>query len=229
MRNLNLQLGSFFPLVWSESFIYGTGWTKQNGAGIYRVSTQTGIGDLHYKGTGHIRVSKDGKKVYFGRSIENGMAMVLIEREIAAGTEREVMRRQWFQGMAIAQDNQHLITAGIDPATNSRITLLVSLTSGRVRELQRTPSDVSPVDLTAWARGTKFWHAEWKSGGQSFLTLKRFHDETQEDEVWEVPIEGPPRMLAFHLPRTTLTYRLQPGGTKIVWATRLISEAGKRN
>ena len=70
----------------------------------------------------------------------------------------------------------------------------------------------------ACTRGTKFWHAEWVPGGRSFLMLKRLADETQDDEVWEVPLERTPRKLDFRLPRTTLTYRLQPGGSKIAWA-----------
>ncbi len=228
IRGVNVQLGTFYPLVWSDSYLYGTGWTKASGLGIYRVNAETGVAEAAYQEKGHIRVSKDGKNVYVGRPLQDGKEMVLIERAIASGKEREVMRREWFQGMALSPDNQHLITAGIDRVTNARTTLLVSLTTGDVRELQRVPSELSPSDLTNWTRGAKFWHAEWTPGSQSFLTLKRSVDEAQDDEVWDVPLQGEPRKLAFTLPRTTLTFRLQPGGTKIAWAIRMASTDAKQ-
>jgi hypothetical protein len=43
------------------------------------------------------------------------------------------------------------------------------------------------------------------------VLLKRLADEAQDDEAWEVPLAGTSRKLDFRLPRTTLTYRLQPG------------------
>jgi hypothetical protein len=158
--------------------------------------------------------------VYFGRPVQGAKQVALIEREINGGQEREVMRRQWFQGIAISQNNEYIVTAAVDDATNSRTALLVSVASGQAREVLRVESDLTPSDLTTWARGTKFWHAEWVPGGRSFFMLKRQADETQDDEVWEVPLDGAPRRLDFRLPRTTLTYRLQPTGSKIVWASK---------
>jgi len=217
IRDVKLQLG-FAPLVWSGDSLYGTGWSRPSGGGIYRVDAETGAAGPVYIGDGHIRVSRDGKSVFFGRPLQSGQGLALIEREIAGGKEREIMRREWFQGMAVSQNKQYIVSAGIDRATNSRTALLISVASGEVREVLRVSSDLMPSDLTDWPRGTKFWHAEWVPGGRSFLMLKRQADERQDDEVWEVPLEGKPRKLDFRLPRTTLTYRLQPGGNKIVWA-----------
>jgi hypothetical protein len=131
------------------------------------------------------------------------------------------MRREWFQGIGVSQNGQYIVTAGVDRATNSRTALLISVATGEVREVLRVRSDLMPSDLTAFTRGTRFWHAEWVPGGRSFLMLKRLADETEDDEVWEVPLEGTPRKLDFKLPRTMLTYRLQPGGNKIALACRV--------
>lgn len=218
IRKVKLQLGSFYPLVWSRDSLYGTGWSRPSGGGIYRVDAETGAAEPVYMGNGHIRVSRDGKSVFFGRPLPNGKELAMIEQEVATGKEREIMRREWFQGFAVSQNKQYIVSAGMDHATNSRTALLISVASGEVREVLRVGSDLMSSDLSAFARGTRFWHAEWVPGGRSFLMLKRLADETQDDEVWEVPLEGTPRKLDFRLPRTTLTYRLQPGGNKIAWA-----------
>ena len=223
IRQVSVALGDFAPLVWAGDYLYGIG--RNSGRGIYRVNAETGVAEPVYIGEGHIRVSRDGKSVFFGRSLQNGRVTALIERN-TAGKEREIMRREWFQGMAVSQNKQYIVTAGIDRTTNSRTALLVSVDGGEVREVLRVESDLAPSDLTAFTRGTRFWHAEWIPGGGSFLMLKRLADEMQDDEVWEVPLEGRPRKLDFRLPRTTLTYRLQPGGSKIVWATRTTGVSG---
>ena len=230
IREVRVQVGSFWPLVWSGNSLYGEGWSSLNGSGIYRVDAQTGADEPAYLGPvgpPNVRVSRDGKAVFFGRHLQNG-EMALITRMIDNGKEREIMRRQWFQGIGISQNGQYIVTAGIDRSTNSRTALLISVESGEVREVLRVGSDLMPSDLTVWTRGTKFWHAEWVPGGRSFLILKRFADEAQDDEVWEVPLEGIPRKLDFRLARKSLTFRLQPGGNKIAWAHETIDVSSKK-
>jgi len=226
VRQVRVPLDDFAPLVWAASSLYGVGVNSASGRGIYRVDAETGAAEPVYIGDGHLRVSREGRSVFFGRPLQNGNETALIEREIPSGKEREIMRREWFQGIGVSQNNQYIVTAGIDHATNSRTALLISVASGEVREVLRVGSDLMPSDLTAFTRGTRFWHAEWVPGGRSFLMLKRLADEAQDDEVWEVPLEGTPRKLDFRLPRTTLTYRLQPGGNKIAWAKRTTGVSG---
>jgi hypothetical protein len=221
IREVRVSLGNFSPLVWAGESLYGVGENSASGRGIYRVDAHTGAAEPVYIGDGHIRVSRDGKSVFFGRLLPNGNETALIEREIAGGKEREVMRREWFQGIAVSQNGQYIVTAGVDRTTNSRTALLISVATGEVREVLRVRSDLMPSDLTVFTRGTRFWHAEWVPGDRSFLMLKRLANETQDDEVWEVPLEGTLRKLDFKLPRTTLTYRLQPGGNKIALACRV--------
>lgn len=226
IREVGVPLGRFAPVVWAGNSLYGVGQNSASGGGIYRVDAETGAAEPVYIGDGHLRVSRDGKSVFFERPLQNGNEMALIEREIAGGKEREIMRRESFQGVGVSQNKQYIVTAGIDRRTNSRTVLLISVASREVREVLRVGSDLMLSDLTIFARGTRFWHAEWVPGGRSFLMLKRLADQTQNDEVWEVPLEGTPRKLDFRLPRTTLTYRLQPGGNKIAWAEATTGVSG---
>ena len=165
--------------------------------------------------------------MFFRQELAGAKEITLIQQDIATGQRREIFRREWFTGIGISPDSQYIVTAGIDRASNSRTVLLISVATGQAREVLRVPSEIGASDLTLWTNGTRFWHAEWVADGESFLILKRFADETQSDEVWEVPLRGTPRKLDFRLPRTVSTYRLQPHGKKIAWglASRAVRAA----
>lgn len=232
IREVRLQLRDFWPHKWVGGVLYGEGWVGTIGNTAISVNIETGaaepiLGREQLASGGGPRFSQEGKSVFFRQELAGAKEITLIQQDIATGQRREIFRREWFTGIGISPDSQYIVTAGIDRASNSRTVLLISVATGQAREVLRVPSEIGASDLTLWTNGTRFWHAEWVADGESFLILKRFADETQSDEVWEVPLRGTPRKLDFRLPRTVSTYRLQPHGKKIAWglASRAVRAA----
>src|SRR5260370_32649863 len=102
-------------------------------SGIYRIEAETGdasglLPDTPGERSAATGVwSLDGKSVYIVRMYRdrNDTPFAFIERDLATGTERVVIRRRALGGLNISPDGQYIATASVYESTNSRSSLLV--------------------------------------------------------------------------------------------------------
>jgi len=163
--------------------------------GTYRMDVQTGDLSpfiLHERRQDLLYPtwSPDGKSLYFSRQISGGKEFALIQRDLASGNEKELIRRVFVVANKVSPDGLYLAAASVDPSTNSRTRLLIPTAGGEPREIMRVPTGVEPEALTNYSKG--IWHMgfHWAPDSRSFLTTKRFQDGKHSDEVWRVPLDG---------------------------------------
>jgi hypothetical protein len=160
-------------------------------AGLYRVDTQTGETSLVFANEiQRFALSPDGKTVYFPRAVPSTNEVAFIERDLAAGREREMIQRSILGGINLSPDGQYIATASTNSASNSRVVLLIPTAGGEARELLRVPSEVKAEDLNNRNLGQNITVLGWAPDGRSLLVRKVPSDRTKEVELWLVPLNG---------------------------------------
>jgi Tol biopolymer transport system component len=181
--------------------------------------------------------SPDGTKIYYRRVFRasNGLPgatldSALIERDLASGAERELIRRPSFVGVPKpTPDGRSLVTVIADPASNSRIVVLIPATGGRPRELLRVPSGITPAALNNPGLGQWPFINLISADSRTVVVRKRLNDRTDASEMWLVPIvEGQPKKiadmagsgLAYSPDKTRVAYTWTESGptTMEIWA-----------
>jgi len=168
--------------------------------GAYRVDAQTGAV------TPLVQLSKeleaiwsplplpDGLRIVFLRIDSARKEIVIVERDLGSGREREVMRRKEIIGqrfMSLSPDGRHLALTAADRASNTSRLVVVPLESGPPRELLQVPL---PQEL-GWT--------SWSPDGGAVLFTKTFVPGTDDgSEVWIISSAGgQPKKLDFGLDR----------------------------
>jgi Tol biopolymer transport system component len=168
--------------------------------GIYRVEPQSGklsalVLDEPSSAATALALSKDGKSIYIRRAVRpNAGEAAYIERNLATGNERQLIHRSFLGNPHLSPDGQYIATASTDPASNSRIILLVPTAGGEARELMRVPSDVKPEDLNKSREGRALGVAPgaWAPDALSLLVMDRMRSDGNSGEValWRVSLSG---------------------------------------
>ena len=201
-RELRPKLSGFGPMAWAPSGRSFLTWgiDLKGRGGIFQIDPETGeastlLLDQPGERSWYPRWAPDGQSFYFKRDYRATRDSALIQRNLATGSETELIRRRMLaQAGAISPDYRYLFSNGIDKATNSRTVLLIPLVGGEVRELMRYPSEVPPEDLEDPKKGVWISGATWAPDSRSFLAFKlrgNFADPLIKSlETWRIPIDG---------------------------------------
>ena len=208
-RDLRPNLRFVFLPRWapdSRSFVTQGG-DFQDRWGIYRIDATTGEASPIVTGPTNSpfrfpQWSPDGKKIYYVRPSSEEMA--LVERDLAAGSERELVRG-WVGIPCVLPDGRHVAWTSFGP-DKSEAVLLVPLAGGEPLELLRTKGSESvTMALTSTPDGRGLLVQKRLSSGGSELLL--------------VPVGGgQPRKLDDRINSLPAQIRIHPDGRQIAWA-----------
>jgi Tol biopolymer transport system component len=210
IRELRVKLSYFYGIHWlfDGRSVLATGADVKGGQGIFRIDAQTGdVSPLHIEQPrGDLRlfsVSPDGRSLYFSRVLPGGKGSVLIQQDLASGSEKELMRRpSLLYAEPVSPDGQYVVVASADPSSGSWSKLLLPTAGGEPQEIMRGPV------------GVRLIGAPWARDSRSFFTLKSYDGAQHRDELWRVPINGGVPVKVEGLSRL---FNVHPDGQRIVY------------
>lgn len=200
IRELHPKLSQLFLPRWApdgRSFM-ALGRDFKGGHGIYRIDVNTGDvsplildpPDQVTDGTGVW--SPDGNSIYIPRHYRESHELAFVQRDLASGKERVIIRRRLLGGPNLSPDGKYIATPSVDEASNSRTFLLIPVSGGEPREVMRVPSEVPAQDLRDNTKGVWLRNGPWAPDSRSFLALKLRGPwpEQESEELWSIPIDG---------------------------------------
>jgi len=197
IRELRLQLTNIYSEIqWAHDgrSLLLQGRDFKGRWGTFQIDAQTGdLSPIMFHPPADVvypNWSPDGRSLYFRRQIPGNQGFALIQRGLASGNEKEVIRRALVAGPIISPDGKYIATSSIDPSTNSRVKLLLPADGGEPREMMRVSADVEAGALADYGKGIGFVGGHWAADSQSFVTRKVFNDPKRSDEFWRIPIDG---------------------------------------
>ena len=156
--------------------------TSALASGIQRIDAQTGEISVIETGSRPARdptASPDGASLYYRQDARNPTSVAFFVRDLASGSEREIIRRPILGVLYLSPDGRYIATGSRDAATNTRTFLLIPTGGGEPRELKRFEIGQSVVSGLMWAPDSR-----------SFLVVAG-----EQREVWSLPTQGEPRRL----------------------------------
>ena len=194
VRELRPNMGIVYLPRWApdgRSFVFGRGGSSQGRQGIYRIDAATGeTTPIAVSSPGSWfqmpQWSPDGKKIYY--TVTPYRDAALIERDLASGSERRLIRREGLLFLSVSPDGRTVAGTSLDPSSKSSSLLLIPIDGGEPRELLR---------VTAPQR---FWPmVAWMPDGRSVVVRKMLSEsENASEELWLVPVgDGQPRKLGI--------------------------------
>jgi Tol biopolymer transport system component len=205
-RELRPRLRYFNFARWSpdgRSFVT-QGTDLKGRQGIYRIDAQSGEVDaIVLSAPGEESAipqwAPDGKRIFYRRGDPARKNDSLMERELASGAERELLRSIDLRWFSVAPDGSQLACATVDPATKESAVSILAVAGGERRHLLR-PS-----------KG--FTHPMWTPDGR-FILLRN------SGELWAIASTGgEPRKIDLGVARI-LDTRVHPDGQRIAFLTR---------
>lgn len=172
--------------------------------GIYRIDSQTGeVESILLSAPGEASMipqwSPDGQRIFYVRANEARTNVALVERDLASGAERELLRGLDVQWFSVAPDGKQLACATVDPTTQEAALFILGVAGGERRDLLR-PND-------------GFGFPQWTPDGRRIVLRK-------DGEIWTVaPSGGSPRKIDLGVSRI-LDLRIHPDGRQIIFTTR---------
>lgn len=156
-------------------------------------------------------LSLDGKTLYYGRQARARDAdTFFLARDLASGTERELIHRRNMGGLLLSPDGRYLATLSQDSTQHSSTFIIIPVQGGEPREV------ALPMDSTA--NGTApFGLFAWTPDSKSFLLRK--HLSSDHIELWRVSMEGTtPQRINERLDLLLATggVRVHPDGRRIL-------------
>lgn len=148
-------------------------------AGLYRIDTQTGDVSAVMLSGGRDNPrfpdwATDGRSIYYRQSDPSGM-LVIIQRDLTAGTEREALRTPADnRPFLLSPDRRSVAYSGREGA--SQTVMVAALERGDIRTVQRA------------AAPDAFYPMSWTSDGRALLVAK-FRDDIPT-ELWLTPADG---------------------------------------
>jgi Tol biopolymer transport system component len=160
--------------------------------------------------------SPDGRSLFYCRAVKD--EQIMVQREMASGVEKEVLRRPFFAGIKESPDGNYLATESVDFSRSERVLLLIPLRGGEPRELMRIPSGLPPEDLRkSPTRGARLGVAFWAQDSRSLIARKNTGAESDR-ELWRIPIDGgSPRKLDSLLDRNIAKFTLNRDGKTVAF------------
>jgi Tol biopolymer transport system component len=207
LREVPIALGYFFFPRWSpdgrELLTRGRDLRGRNN-GVYRIDARTGVTTLvgSFPGSSP-QWAADGQHVHYLRG------SIVIERNLAAGTEREAVRiaADGVQTFAVSPDGREMAYLAGEPSGIQEI-FVMPFVGGAPRSLLR-------VNAPERFFGT----FDWTAGGRA-LTVARERAGTGERELWLIPVaDGKPRKLDIDVSRWILEdgFRIDRSGKQIAF------------
>jgi Tol biopolymer transport system component len=223
VRELRPRLAYFFFPRWSpdgRSFVTNGKDLKGRG-GIYRIDAQTGeVSIITVSRRGSPQWAADGKSIYYRLFVDH--ALVIAERDLATGTERELLRAaiEGANGCSVSPDGRYAATISISPDLQTKTLLVIPFAGGDARPLLRTSSSEELY-------GAQAMDPAWTPDSRALIIAKGLGADTERKELWLVPIDsGKPRKLDIDMDNWILPgggFRLAPDGRQIAF----VGAAGK--
>lgn len=163
--------------------------------------------------SGTAAFSPDGRKLYYRRLLgptEKPMDMqetAFIERDIATGAEREMIRKFSLGAITPSPDGRHIVTGSVDPSGKSRSMLLISVEDGKSREL---------LQATRAGSGNPITPLAWAKDSQSIL-IRRAPAGSDAEEIWWAPVDGRAARQLLVMKSVSRT-QIHPDGQRVVIA-----------
>jgi Tol biopolymer transport system component len=201
----------------------GTDATGRQGA--FRISIDTGEVSFLFAmpfppGLSMPAWSSDGRSIYYFKRVDGGDQHVFLQRDLASGVEREVIRRPFLGPIMVSPDGNYLATETVDPSRNERVALLIPLREGEPREVMRVPADVAGKDLKNIGKGARVDPASWAPDSRSFIARKQLAPES-ESELWQVPINGAvPQRLPSLLGAHVFAFKISSDGRRVAYRVK---------
>ena len=216
-RELHPRLRYFQWPRWSPdgaSFV-APGRDLKGRQGIYRIDAQNGDAEMLVPtdvavGLPAPQWSSDGKKIYYSRPAPDGQPGqgpdVLLERDLASGSERELLRRKEIVrlSLSISPDGRYLSCIAAGPAGNESVLMVVPVAGGEGRVLSTLPMSGR---FTAWSPDSR----------SLLFTKHRSPSGDEGNEVWTVPVAGgQPQKVDFGVDAIR-GIRVQPGTNRLAY------------
>lgn len=183
-RELRPSLREFSYPRWApdgRSFVCG-GRDFSGRQGVYRIDAATGeVSPLALSRPLNPfyepQPSADGKKTYYVGLLSDPSERVVLERDLASGSERELLRRNGLRGPRVSPDGRY-ITVRATSGASTAVLLIPTAVGGQPRELIRVnePEGFSP-------------YLAWTPDGRGIIVAARL-DESGNKSLWLVPVEG---------------------------------------
>jgi Tol biopolymer transport system component len=206
LRELKPNLNYIQNIRWTadgQSLIVG-GQDLNGRQGQYRVDGQTGNATPALPAG---QSSPDGKKIYSRKNLgPDGFAFV--ERDLASGEEKELIRRKNLRSLNLSPDGRFVATAFNDPKSSTL--LLIPLSGGEPRELLHLN------DPQFFANAANY--VSWMADGRAVLVNKALNTNESETELWLVPINGDtPRKVDIGAKQFEGMVTVHPDGQRIAY------------
>ena len=214
VRELQPNLTYFQNVRWAPdglSVVVG-GKDLKDRQGQYRIDVQTGgVTFLAVGGP----LSPDGKKSYSRKDLGTNL-FSLVERDLASGSEREIIQRKNLRGPSLSPDGRLIAieVADSDEATKSSAVLLIPVGGGEPRELLRVrqPQSFGPAP-----------QVEWMPDGRGVLVNKIVNDS--QNELWLVPVDGrEARKIDIGASQFRGAVKVHPDGRRVAYVAGDIKE-----
>jgi Tol biopolymer transport system component len=128
----------------------------QGRRGLYSIDAETGEARVivhNPEGSfySHPQYSRDGRKIYFSDRRGPDDAVGVVERDLASGTQRELLRRAGLGHVAVSPDGRYLTTLEGNRAQKYSALLVIDIASGETREVLRTHHPEVLVGWLSWS------------------------------------------------------------------------------
>jgi Tol biopolymer transport system component len=187
----SVETGQVRPLGVRMAYAYRPRWTPDgsiivDGAdlkgrqGIYRIDAQTGevfpivVGDPGVYSWSSF-LSPDGKLLFYRRDVPTDSFSLVIERNLASGSERELVRSKNLSGFSLSPDGRQIAFTESDPAAKTSTLFVMAVQAGPTHELFRA---AEPTRATA---------AQWTPDGRHLVFSTKEGDSTK---YWIIPSSG---------------------------------------
>ena len=226
VRELRPALSMYPPVVrWAAdgASLLTQGRDNKGRQGLYRIDAQNGAVSVIGLGTADTEIrspaeSLDGHKIYYMRGFigQPEKEFTLVEREVAGGSEREVIRGRGITATPfsplLSPDGQSLVVSRDDPATRSSALLIVPRSGGQPKEIIRVDSPRRAA-VQSW---TPDGRAMLVTITESFQS-PGVSSPRAATELWRVPLDGSERRkLDLNVAGMT-PFSLHPDGRQVAY------------
>ncbi len=187
------------------------GTDRKGRQGIYRIDLQTGAVEAIAANPPHISYkpqwSPDGKRIFYGFA-SRGNPHVIVERDIASGREREILRRDRLLWWSTSPNGQYLVWLTRDQSAKASTLAILPLAGGEPQELLRLKD---PEYFRTFL--------EWTPDSRSVLYQTMSSPAGRESELWFVRAAGgPPRKIDLGF-ADLRELKVHPDGQQVVFNT----------
>ena len=183
VRELPSRLVNFYFPQWAPDgrSLVTNGTDVKGRGGIYEIDSKTGEAmPLLLREPGrtvsNAKWSSDGRKLY--HIVRTKGESAIVERDMAAGTDRELLRGSFLGAFSLSPDGKYIGTRH-EPEKGISAILIVPVQGGEPRELMRVQDPFFLQGVIAWA-----------PDAASLVTVRASQNDLTKNDVLLVPING---------------------------------------